>query len=87
MMKKRELVFSHIDCVECGGCISVCPSGALDYAKMPRAVFHEVAKLYEDKKILITPRIMDIENCDVVLDEGVLPFAIEGRNFLSETHL
>ncbi|PSM53263.1 [4Fe-4S] dicluster domain-containing protein [Campylobacter blaseri] len=83
---KRHLVFSHIDCIECGGCISVCPSGALDYAKMPRNAFYEIAKMYEDKKIVITPRIMDIENCDVELPEGVLPFAIEGEKFLSETH-
>lgn len=83
---KRRLVFSHIDCVECGGCISVCPSGALDYAKMPRNAFYEIAKMYEDKKILIVPRKMEIENCDVKLPEGVLPFAIEGEKFLSETH-
>lgn len=64
----------------------MCPSGALDYAKMPRDAFLEVVKLYEDKKILITPRIMDIKNCDVEIDAGVLPFAIEGEKFLSETH-
>ena len=32
----KHLVFSHIDCHGCGGCISVCPSGALDYTQMPR---------------------------------------------------
>lgn len=84
--EKRELIFSHIDCVECGGCVSICPSGALDYAKMPRNVFYEVAKLYENKKIIITPRIMDIQDCDISLDGGFLPFAIEGEKFLSQTH-
>ena len=29
---EKHLEFSQIDCHGCGGCISVCPSGALDYA-------------------------------------------------------
>lgn len=84
--EKKELVFSHIDCVGCGGCVSVCPSGAIDYAKMPSEAFYDVALKFKDKKIVITPRIMDLETCDVTLDEGVLPFAIEGEKFLSQTH-
>ncbi|MSN95955.1 4Fe-4S dicluster domain-containing protein [Campylobacter sp. FMV-PI01] len=85
--EKRHLVFSHIDCMECGGCISVCPSGAMDYAKMPADAFFEVASMYEDKKIVIVPRMMDIQDCDVTLPEGFLPFAIEGEKFISQTHL
>lgn len=84
--EKKELVFSHIDCVGCGGCVSVCPSGAIDYAKMPSEAFYDMALKFKDKKIVITPRIMDLETCDVTLDEGVLPFAIEGEKFLSQTH-
>lgn len=84
--EKKELVFSHIDCVRCGGCVSVCPSGAIDYAKMPSEAFYDMALKFKDKKIVITPRIMDLETCDVVLDEGVLPFAVEGEKFLSQTH-
>ena len=48
--------------------------------------FYDVALKFKDKKIVITPRIMDLETCDVALDEGVLPFAIEGEKFLSQTH-
>lgn len=84
--EKRELVFSHIDCHECGGCVAVCPSGAMDYSKMPRDAFYDIAKMYKDKKIVITPRIMDIDRCDVILPEGFVPFAIEGEKFLGETH-
>ncbi|NLY03951.1 MAG: 4Fe-4S dicluster domain-containing protein [Campylobacter sp.] len=84
--EKRQLVFSHIDCQECGECVAVCPSGAMDYSKMPRDVFYEVAKLYKDKKIVITPRVMRVDKCDVALPEGFLPFAIEGEKFLGETH-
>ncbi|MCI6989596.1 MAG: 4Fe-4S dicluster domain-containing protein [Campylobacter sp.] len=85
--EKKELVFSHIDCVGCGGCVSICPSGALDYTKMPKDAFWEVAKMYENKIPLITPRIMDLDDCDVSLPKNVLPFAIEGEKFLSQTHL
>ncbi|MCR8684192.1 4Fe-4S dicluster domain-containing protein, partial [Campylobacter ureolyticus] len=67
-------------------CVSVCPSGAIDYAKMPSEAFYDMALKFKDKKIVITPRIMDLETCDVALDEGVLPFAIEGEKFLSQTH-
>ncbi|QKF65370.1 4Fe-4S dicluster domain-containing protein [Campylobacter corcagiensis] len=84
--EKKELVFNHIDCHECGGCVAVCPSGAMDYAKFPRDAFYDVAKMYKDKKIVITPRIMDIDRCDAILPKGFLPFAIEGEKFLSETH-
>lgn len=82
----KHLIFSHIDCHGCGGCISVCPSGALDYAKMPRGAFYDIAKMYKDKIILIVPEIMDLENCDVKLPKNVLPFGIQGEKFLSETH-
>ena len=53
---------------------------------MPSEAFYDVALKFKDKKIVITPRIMDLETCDVTLDEGVLPFAIEGEKFLSQTH-
>jgi len=83
----KHLVFSEVDCHGCGGCVSVCPSGALDYTQMPRIAFNEVARLYEDKTALIVPRKMDIENLNIDLPKGVLPFAIEGEKFLHETHM
>ncbi|CZE49849.1 4Fe-4S dicluster domain-containing protein [Campylobacter geochelonis] len=85
--ENKHLVFSHIDCNECGGCVSVCPSGAIDYAKMPRGAFIDVAKMYKGKKIIITPRIMDLEDFDIILPEGFLPFGVEGEKFLSQVHL
>ncbi|MGP1485891.1 MAG: 4Fe-4S dicluster domain-containing protein [Campylobacter sp.] len=85
--ESKNLVFSHIDCVNCGGCVSVCPSGAIEYSHMPKDSFLEVAKMYRDKNILIIPSKMDLENLKIELPPNVLPFAIDGEKFLSETHL
>lgn len=89
ILKKDEdktLVFSHIDCHSCGGCISVCPSGALDYSMMSRASFLEISKMYKDKISLIMPRKMFKYPLHVSLNENVLPFAIEGEKYLHEAH-
>lgn len=83
----KRLKFSHIDCHGCGGCISICPSGAVEYAQMPRAAFYEIAKLYKDKTTLIVPRKMITKDLKVSLPKGVLPLAIEGEKFLHEAHL
>ena len=82
----KHLDFSHIDCHGCGGCISVCPSGALDYSQMPRIAFKEVTEFYRDSIALIIPRKMDLESLHVELPKGVLPLAIEGEKYLHEAH-
>jgi ferredoxin len=83
----KHLVFSHVDCHGCGGCISICPSGALDYSQMPRAAFKEIASFYERNIALIIPKKMEIESLHVSLPKGVLPLATEGEKFLHEAHL
>ncbi len=87
--EKAHLVFSHIDCEGCGGCVSICPSGALDYTQMPRLVFYEIAKLYKNKIALIIPRKMEniLNSLHVKLAKDVLPLAIEGEKYLHEAHL
>ena len=84
--EKKHLEFSQIDCHGCGGCISVCPSGALDYTQMPRIAFSEIKEFYRDKVALIVPRKMDLEALHVELPKGILPLAIEGEKFLHEAH-
>lgn len=84
--KQKHLQFSHIDCHGCGGCISVCPSGALDYSQMPSKAFYEISKMYKDRFPLIVPRKMFDENPKVELKKGVLPLAIEGEKYLHEAH-
>ncbi len=85
--EKKHLVFSQIDCHGCGGCISVCPSGALDYAPTNKDAIFEMAKFYENTHPLIVPAKMDIHSLHVDLKEGVLPFMIDGEKFLDENHL
>ncbi|MFK2823936.1 4Fe-4S binding protein [Arcobacter sp. YIC-80] len=81
----KVLTFSQIDCHGCGGCISVCPSGALDYAPSNRDSMFEMSSFFADTHPLITPQKMNIKDLEIELKEGVLPYAIEGEKFLDET--
>lgn len=83
----KHLAFSHIDCHGCGGCISVCPSGALDYTQMPRTAFAHLSGYFKDAITLIIPHKMDLASMDIPLREGVLPLMIEGEKYLHEAHL
>ncbi|MBP6324806.1 MAG: 4Fe-4S dicluster domain-containing protein [Sulfurospirillum sp.] len=83
----KHLAFSHIDCHGCGGCISVCPSGALDYTQMPRTAFAQLSGYFKDAIALIIPHKMDLASMDIPLREGVLPLMIEGEKYLHEAHL
>lgn len=84
---KKHLEFSQIDCHGCGGCVSVCPSGAMDYAPSSRDSIFEMAELYEDAHPLIIPQKMDVAKLDIEIKENVLPFAIDGEKFLDESTL
>ncbi|WP_419773762.1 ATP-binding protein [Halarcobacter sp.] len=84
---KKHLEFSQVDCHGCGGCVSVCPSGAIDYAPTSRDSIFEMAELYEDTHPLIVPQKMNISNLDIEIKENVLPFAIDGEKFLDESTL
>ena len=84
--ESKELVFSHIDCIGCGRCVGICPTGAIDSAKMPRNAFFQVAKLYENKKILIIPQNLDLSNLNVKLSQNTLVLSLYALNFLSVSH-
>lgn len=85
--EEKHLVFSHIDCHGCGGCISVCPSGALDYTQMPRSAFAHLTTYFKNSVALIIPNKMSLDSIDIPLKEGVLPLMIEGEKYLHEAHL
>ncbi len=80
----KTLGFSQIDCHGCGGCISVCPSGAIEYAPSGRDSIYEMAKFYKGHIPLVIPLKMNVQNMNTKLKQGVLPFAIEGEKFLHE---
>jgi MinD superfamily P-loop ATPase len=82
--KTKTLTFSQIDCHGCGGCVSVCPSGSIDYAPTNKESLFEMSKFYKDTHPLIIPEKMNILNLEVSIKENVLPFAIEGEKFLHE---
>ena len=80
----KTLGFSQIDCHGCGGCVSVCPSGAMDYAPSNKESLYEMSKEYENTHPLIVPEKMNMGDLNIPLKENVLPFAIEGEKFLHE---
>ena len=60
--EQKELVFNQIDCLGCALCVSVCPSGSLSLASMPKSAFSQIAKLYKDNIILaINESLLDYE--------------------------
>ena len=83
--KTKTLAFSQIDCHGCGGCVSVCPSGAIDYAPSNKEALFEMSKFYKDTHPLVIPQKMSIQTLEVSLKEDILPFAIEGEKFLHES--
>lgn len=83
--KTKTLTFSQIDCHGCGGCISVCPSGALDYAPSNKEALFEMSKFYKNTHPLVIPSKMNMQDLEISLKENILPFAIEGEKFLDET--
>lgn len=85
--KEKHLEFSQIDCHGCGGCISVCPSGALDYAPTSRESLFEISKFYKETHPLIIPAKMNIEKLNIDLKENIFPFSIDGEKFLDESTL
>ena len=85
--ENKHLHFSQIDCHGCGGCISVCPSGALDYTPLNRESIYSMSKFFNGHIPLIIPQKMNVSSLEVPLKEYVLPFKIEGEKFLHESTL
>lgn len=85
--KTKTLAFSQIDCHGCGGCVSVCPSGAIDYAPSNKDSLFEMSKFYKDSHPLVIPQKMSMQTLEISLKEDILPFAIEGEKFLHESTL
>lgn len=84
--EKRQLVFSQVDCVGCGDCVSVCPSGSLEFTPLPSASFWALLDFYKGKKILLVDEKFTLENLEISLDKNVLPLVLNSTQ-LNETTL
>lgn len=81
-----ELVFSKIDCIGCGNCVCVCPSGALQRDGYDKEAIFEIAKLYKNK----TPVIIDSKTFATLKDfdfSHCIPLILPQVNFLNEMYL
>lgn len=83
--EKKQLMFSHIDCIGCGKCVGICPTSAIDFSIMPRTSFNEITNLYKDKIILVVNKNT---NFDIKIDlkPNVLPFYVDNIEFLDHVH-
>lgn len=84
---RKELIFSALDCTACGKCVSICPTGAIDFAPFSQKAFLEVVALCEGMPILLVAEayLKALEACE--LPRGYVPFVIETDHFLSLLHL
>lgn len=83
---RKELIFSALDCTACGKCVSVCPSGAIDFAPFSQKAFLDVANLCQDRHILLIaePYLKTLEESEI--PSGYVPFVVETDQFLSLFH-
>lgn len=82
-----ELSFSQLDCIGCGGCVAVCPTGAIDYAPFSMQAFNEALKNYKNTQILLIaePFLNDLNNFEIA--SHLSPLIINREKFLSEAHI
>lgn len=82
--ENAKLNFSHIDCVKCAKCVQICPSGALEIAKMSIESFEKIAKLYKDRFVILLSEKNLPQN--ITLPENALYFVIPNDKFLKANH-
>lgn len=82
----KEIHFSHIDCIDCGICVSVCPNDSLDFMHFTKKAFTEVASLCSDQKVFLIAEknLKDIEK--ISIPSGFLPIVAETEQFLTKFH-
>ena len=83
---RHELDIADIDCIGCGRCAAVCPSGAIDFTPLPRAAFAGVSREYTDRCVLILSS-QALTKPTSSLAENVLPLAVDRSESLDEYHL
>lgn len=86
---KRELVFSDIDCILCGKCVAVCPSGAMQKRNASLLNITKAAKLYKNKGVLLLNQndLESINNLNELASNDIIPLALPNINLLNEVYL
>lgn len=83
----QELHLSALDCTACGKCVSVCPTGALDFAPFLKKAFLEAAQVCEHQDIFLVSEssLESLEGCEIPC--GYIPFVVESEQFLGAVHI
>lgn len=77
----KRLIFSLIDCITCGECVSSCPSGSLNSATLPKDSLYEISLFYKNKHPLIISSKVDLTSLNIDLKENILPLITVGDIF------
>lgn len=94
--ENRLLVFSQVDCILCGKCVCVCPSGAMQKANATLDNLHKALKLYKDKIVVVCENIEDFERfsqkCEAdstseAILEDIFPLVLPSVNLLNYAYL
>lgn len=83
---ERKLEISQIDCINCGNCVSVCPSGSLEMAKIPQNSFAKISEFFKNKFAILLPENFNF-SASVKLPQKSLILAFANLNFLSFNYL
>ncbi|WP_104639997.1 4Fe-4S dicluster domain-containing protein [Helicobacter bizzozeronii] len=80
----RHLIIDHQACIDCGKCISVCPSGSLSYGGFSLECVQEVAKLYRGYVPLLLDHQAELPSTP--LKKEILPLCVN-LNILEQVAL
>lgn len=80
---KKELNFSDVDCITCGLCVAVCPSGAMQKMNFKLKDFNNALKKYKNKHIIFCNDELDSAN----LAQNVAIVKLPNINLLNEVYL
>ncbi|WP_104708488.1 4Fe-4S binding protein [Helicobacter ailurogastricus] len=83
-LDNRHLEIKQQDCIDCGKCIAVCPSGSLHYNALSLEAIQAIAKLYKGYIPLVLDKNTDLPTTP--LKKEVLPLSLNA-NILEQTYL
>lgn len=88
---KRELLFSDIDCITCGMCVGICPSGAMQKTSASLYSINKALKLYRNKMVVILSSEYFEDSIDLFGDffkiNDVFLFIVPNISMLNEVYI